>query len=448
MAVRSTVRLTALATATAALTALSSASVGQAATCRPSTENRPVCPGKGAKETSNFVDPTVLVTRYRNVRLEGRVYVGPFAKLLGGRDAPITIGEESNAQDGVTITAAPDRGDNHPDFNDLDEDEGVEIGERVILAHGASVKGPAQLGVEGPDVAGNTDAKPEVFVSFGAQVDGAILERNTQVSALARVGPGVRLRSGHVVLAGKNVDSQAEADDLSLGKVRTITAADIMFAEAVIEVNVSLARQYSRLARKARSNVRGINYDPGNSSFNPERDLPRTRSQGLEPGTNPEGCIDGTPTRRPTFRNRIIGDVCLADPASRLSDVMGSQISLRADEGDPLGFGTIRRMGTGFISHALEETTVTVGDNVLYGRRAIVHGGGRRQDGRGRGTESTVVEDDVVLGDRSVTFRSLVGKGSTIGFKSAVVSSQLAPGTQIPDRVIYVNNTVAGSVEW
>ena len=57
MAVRSTVRLTALATATAALTALSSASVGQAATCRPSTENRPVCPGKGAKETSNFVDP-------------------------------------------------------------------------------------------------------------------------------------------------------------------------------------------------------------------------------------------------------------------------------------------------------------------------------------------------------------------------------------------------------
>jgi carbonic anhydrase/acetyltransferase-like protein (isoleucine patch superfamily) len=348
-------------------------------------------------------------------------------------------------QDSVTIVAAPRRGRHS---GRRDRHGGVEIGERVILAHGATVKGPARIGVGGSDVAGNADGKPEVFVSFGAEIDGAILEQNTQVSALGRVGPGVRLRSGRVVLAGKDVDSQREADDPSLGKVRDITPADIAFAEAVIEVNTLLAREDSRLARQGRSNVRGINFDPGNTAFNPDRDLPMTRSHGVEPGTEPHGCVDGTPTRQPRFRNRIIGEVCLADPPSRLDDVMGSEISLRADEGEPLGFGKIRRMMSGVISHALEESTVEVGDNVYYGRDSIVHGGGRRQDGGGRGTESTVVEDDVTLGSRSITFRSLVGKGSTIGVKSAVVSSELAAGTRIPDRVIYLNNAVVGRVEW
>jgi hypothetical protein len=44
-------------------------------------------------------------------------------------------------------------------------------------------------------------------------VDGAWLEQNTAVSVFARVGPGVRLRSGMQVLPGKNVTTQAEADD-------------------------------------------------------------------------------------------------------------------------------------------------------------------------------------------------------------------------------------------
>jgi carbonic anhydrase/acetyltransferase-like protein (isoleucine patch superfamily) len=250
------------------------------------------------------------------------------------------------------------------------------------------------------------------------------------------------------VLAGKNVDSQREADDPSLGKVRSITPADILFAEAVIEVNTALAREYSRLARATRSNVRGINFDPGNTAFNPDRDLPKTGSEGVDPGIDPERCIGGRPTRIPAFRNRIIGEVCLGDPASRLGAVMGREISLRADEGEPLQFGAIRRMKSGVISHALEETTVEVGDGVRYGRDAIVHGGGRRQDGGGRGTESTFIEDDVWLGARSVTFRSLVGEGSRIGRKSAVVSSVLAPRTRIPNRVIYVGNAVVGRVEW
>lgn len=72
----------------------------------------------------------------------------------------------------------------------------MEIAERVILAHGASVIGPAQIGVEGTDIAPDPDDDQKVFLSFGSQVDGAVLEKNTGISALGRVGPGVRLRSG------------------------------------------------------------------------------------------------------------------------------------------------------------------------------------------------------------------------------------------------------------
>lgn len=52
-----------------------------------------------------------------------------------------------------------------------------------------------------------------MFVSFGALEDGAILERDSGLSALSPVGPGVRLRSGLLVLPGKNVTTQRQADD-------------------------------------------------------------------------------------------------------------------------------------------------------------------------------------------------------------------------------------------
>lgn len=430
-----------------------SATAQEGAECHPYPRERPVCPREAPVETANFLDDTARVKSPGDITLEGKVYVGPFAELFADDDAPIAIGEESNVQDNVTIDA---EGRRHDDDDDDDRDrhrdrrraEGVDTGERVILAHGATVIGPARLGMTGGPAPANPDEEAEVFVSFNAEIDGATLERNTQVSALARVGRGVVLRSGTVVLPGKNVDTQREADDPALGKVRALTPGDVAFAEAVIEVNIGLAREYSRMARERRSNVLGINFDPGGTAFNPDRDLPRLEAEAPEPGPEFEECTGGRPTREPRYDNRIIGEVCLADSLRRLARVQGDRIALRADEGEPLSFGHIRKMGDDVISHALEDTTVEVGDNVTYGDASVVHGGGRRQDGSGRGTESTFVEDDVSLGGLSVTFRSLVGEGSKIGYKSAVVSSELAPGTRIPSRVIYLNNAVFGPVEW
>ncbi|GAB7192840.1 hypothetical protein NUM3379_35490 [Kineococcus sp. NUM-3379] len=415
------------------------------ATCSPTPERRPVCDTGGGIATAAFVDPSATVSRPAAVHLGEHVYVGPFAAVRGGR-ANLLVGAESNLQDNVTVDTAP--------FSDAPRSQallrvglrpgsGVETGERVILAHGSSVRGPARIGVgpeiEVPDGEGGRTGDSGVFVSFGAMVDGAVLERDSGVSALARVGPGVRLRSGFIVLPGKDVRTQAEADDPALGKVRPITRADREFNAGVVEVNVGLAREYSRMAGDSPADVRGIGPDPGGNPFDRSRDLPTVES----------ALCTGPQVRDPGFRNRIIGDVCFEDSAAQLDRVMGERISLRADEGGPFGVGNVERMGDRVTFHALEGSDLHVGNRVRYGQGVIVHGGGRPQVDPTTGLAApTVIGNDVVLRDGSVVFRSFVANDSEIGTRSAVVGSELAQGQRIPDRTIYANGSVFGAVEW
>jgi carbonic anhydrase/acetyltransferase-like protein (isoleucine patch superfamily) len=414
-----------------------SATAAEPEGCHPTKENRPVCQAGSPAETATFLDATAEVEEPEHVSLAEHVYVGPFAELVADDDAPISIGDESNVQDNVQILGARDddsdddggrraaRGEGHAE-------PGVEIGDRVILAHGVSVIGPAQIGVEGSDIPADPAGVQEVFLSFSSQVDGAVLERNTGVGALGRVGPGVRLRSGFIVLPGKNVTTQAEADDPALGKVRLINEADVAFNEAVIEVNIALAREYTRLYRDKASNVRGVNFDPGHTEFNHDRNLPS---------------FAGQEKRVPGFRNRLIGDLNLLDTFSRFSSVSGARISIRADEGEPFGVGLVDQMGDDVIFHALEGTELVTGDRVVYGDKVVVHGGGRVIIA-GDPEEPTVVGDDVVLEDESIVFRSTIGEGSVIGQRSVVVGSELAPGTEVPPRTIIINGVKFGDVEW
>jgi carbonic anhydrase/acetyltransferase-like protein (isoleucine patch superfamily) len=405
-------------------------------------------------ESATFVDPTAHLKSAHHIQLGSRTYIAPFAELLA-EEAPIRIGSESNVQDNVRIVAAEDDGDDVT--GDDDEDGGVVIGDRVILAHGATVKGPARIGVDettndrdASAFAGETklpDPDPETFIFFGAEVDGAIIEKNAQVGPLARVGPGIRLKSGYVVLPGKNIAAPADLKDTS--KVRPIEDGDKLLAEAVIHVNTSLAAEYTRMYGEDHASVRGINFDPGHTDFNPVRNLPETgatapadphaAAEDLEDG---QSYCNGTPTRDPDFRNRIIGAVCLEDSRPALGHKLGHGISLRADEGEPFSVGHIHSMGSHTTFHALEEANLEVGDGVTYGRRVLVHGGDRKLDGR-----PTVVEDDVTLMDRSVTFRSHVGEGATVGYKSAVIDSDIAPGQRVADRTIVLGGTTS-KVEW
>ena len=400
--------------------------------CHPIKENRPVCAAGSSVETATFLDPTATVEKPEHVSLAEHVYVGPFAEILADDDAPIIIGEESNVQDNVLIRGKGGGGSHQTGPGQGQAKPGVEIADRVILAHGASVIGPAQIGVQGTNIPADPDNDQEVFLSFSSQVDGAVLEKNTGVSALARVGPGVRLRSGFLVLPGKNVTTQEQADNPALEKVRPINEADVAFNEAVIEVNTALAREYTQLYRDDPSSVRGANLDPGNTHFNPNRDLPS---------------FAGREQRVPEFRNRLIGDLDLNDTFQRFSSVSGSRVSLRADEGEPFVLGSVDRMRDDVIFHALEGTNLVTGDRVEYGRKVVVHGGGRVVIA-GKPEKPTVVGDDVVLQDESIVFRSTIGNHSVIGKRSVVVGSDLAPGTVVPPQTVVINGVKFGDVEW
>ena len=249
----------------------------------------------------------------------------------------------------------------------------------------------------------------------------------------------MRLRSGTVVLPGKNVTTQEQADDPALGKVRKIVETDVEFNAGVVEVNVGLAREYSRLAREDATAVRGINVDPGGNEFDESRDAPTVES----------ALCTGPEARAPESRNRVIGDVCFEDTLDDLDRKLGDSISIRADEGGPFSIGTITAMDDRVIFHALEGSDLQVGERVDYGSRTVVHGGGRPQVDATTGLAApTIIGNDVVLAPQSVVFRSLLRNGTTVGFKSAVVGSETTLDQVVPDRTIYANDAVFGPVEW
>jgi carbonic anhydrase/acetyltransferase-like protein (isoleucine patch superfamily) len=352
-----------------------------------------------------------------------KVYVAPFAQL-DATNAPISIAAGSNAQDQVKIIASG---------------TGVQIGERVIMAHMAVVKGAAKIGTQGStgpftDPVTNTQFNNDIaktFLAFNCEIDGATVERNTVVTFLARVGPGVTLPAGKVVLPGKNVTTNLEASSGSLGKVADLTQADVALMEGIIEVNEAFAKGYTELARADSSNVQGINYAPV-TFFNP--------------GGLPQ--IGGIATRDPNFRNRIIGNIVLQDSLATLTNKIGSRISLRADEGGLFNVGEIAGMANDVVFHALKANSLTLGNGIGYGPRALVHGGRQVVNGVANGPE-TSVGNSVGLAPNSVIFRSVIGERSAVGQRSAVFNSTLAPRTEIRSRTIYADNgNLILPVEW
>lgn len=357
---------------------------------------------------SSFTDPTATVSDPATLVVGDLVFIGPFANIVSAR--PIRIGAESDVQDNVALLATTGP---------------INLGEQVILAHGAAVYSRSSIGEEG--VCADGAARCPSFVGFNAVVDGAIIEKDAMVGHLAKVAPGVRIPSGRKVLPGKLVQNQKQVAE----KTAPLTAADRVFMNGVIEVNVSFAQNYPLLASIHPSKVRGISVDPGKTEFNPEREAPT---------------LAGVPTQAPEFRNRIIGDVRMADSLARLDEVMGSNISLRADEGEPFDVGAITAMESMTTFHALEHNHLEMGDAGKYGYHSLVHGGPTEFDPLRPNTTRTGA--NFTLGAESVFFRSAAGDNVTIGFKSLVQQCDLPTGTIVPNRTIRICGTPDSKVEW
>ncbi len=150
--------------------------------------------------------------------------------------------------------------------------------------------------------------------------------------------------------------------------------------------------------------------------------------------------LNGAATEDPTFRNRIIGDVRIGNTLDQLKQVMGAQISLRADEGHPFVIGSIASMASNTTFHALEETDITVGNDGRYGYHSVVHGGG--------GEGATAAGNGVSVGDWAVLFRSTVADGVSIGYKSLVQQANLPSGKVVPDCTVIIGAAAPVPVEW
>lgn len=351
----------------------------------------------------SFVDPTATMYGAADIHLGQEVFVGPFARLLAaGATRSIHVGDESNIQDSVVVDAT--RGS-------------VTLGEMAILAHGATAKSGAEIGEHGTCPGGAAHCPS--FVGFNSEVDGAVVDKDAMVLHLARVGPGVHIPSGRKVSSGRNITTQQDV----MSKTEPVTAGDRLFMAGVVEVNVAFAHGYSQLQAEDPSNVRGINYDPGGTAFNPVRNLPT---------------LGGVPTRDPSSRSRIIGDVRLPDGVSAARAAVSS---LRADEGEPFVVGGIDFMGSNSTFHALEHTGMALGPSGFYGTHSLVHGGpafdGTTRSGAG-----------LRLGSHAVLFQSHVGNRVTIGDRSLVQASNLPDGAVVPARTVVVGGAVAGAVEW
>lgn len=356
----------------------------------------------------HFTDPSAHVRG--KVTLGDEVFVGPFATLISDAGHEIKIGAESNVQDNVMLEATKGN---------------ITLGELTILAHGATVKGEAELGEHG-QCPNASDSHCPCFVGFNSEVDGATIEKDAMVGHLARVAPGITLHSGLKVLPGKNVTTQAEADDTSLGKVAALVAADRDFMHGVIEVNVAFAGQYAHLQS---AEITGINVDP-DTAFNVGKQLPT---------------LLGTPTQDASFRNRIIGGVLLSNSLAQLDDLMGSHDSLRADEGSPFILGPIAFMGSSITFHALEHTAIQIGGNGRFESNSLIHGGPNSFN-----SNTTTVGFGFRLGAKSVFFSSRIGALGRVGFKSVVLSTDFGAslGRRVGDCQVISNGVTVGNVEW
>jgi carbonic anhydrase/acetyltransferase-like protein (isoleucine patch superfamily) len=364
--------------------------------------------GATAPKESSFIDPSATIEcgePFKPCSFGSRVYIGPFATLKAGPNSraktpSITIGNDSNVQDNALLDAT--------------NRQPITLGEKVIIAHGAAVYGGAKIGVDG-----TCPPAPLVcasFVGFNSEIaEGAIVERNAMVLHLARVGPGVRIPSGKVVMSGKNVTSDAQIPD----KTMDITTGDQMFMEGVINVNLALAAGYIALEQKDPTNVCGVNY-------NPETDWTRT---SILPS------FAGKPRRFPNSPHRIIGDVRLADKAL---PKMGMNIALRADEGTPFVVGTIFSVADFTTFHALRDTQLNLGNDGKYGVGSLVHGGKDKLTSTGRNFE---------LGNDSVFYNSTAGDNCHIGPMSLVEKTNLGADTDIPAKTVVLAGERT-AVEW
>ena len=141
-------------------------------------------------EEGVFVDPSAVVIG--DVRLASNVSIWPGVVIRGDVNS-ITIGEETNIQDGAVLHVTH-RSASNPEGYPLKVGKGVTVGHKAVL-HGCTIGDLCLIGI-------------------GAIVmDGAIIEDQVMVGAGALVPPGKRLESGYLYVGSPARPSRPLKDE-------------------------------------------------------------------------------------------------------------------------------------------------------------------------------------------------------------------------------------------
>ncbi len=388
----------------------------------PVRPNTPVLPYAAANADATFIDPSARIVEGLRISFADSTFVGPFAGL-DASSGFLKVGRMSALLDNSELVANPGRSaGNH----------GVEVGDQTVIGFGARVEGPSRVG----SFAGS--ARPTAL-GANARVVNATIEPGAVVGPGAVVS-GVTIASGLRVLPGASVTTQAEASDLSLGKVVKVTSSDLETLQKDLTGYSTLAEGYSALYQgQSNTGAAGspLIVTPSPKVFN--GNLSQVRGTSREPASpgstgrriRPRFLASGGKTIGAAFSDfpaRITGQVVFFQKAEQVASRVGRRVAIRGDEGQPITLRSIRRLGTGVTIHAERGGSLTIGRGFRAGQGAVILGG-----------RGSTVGDGVTVGSRSVVERSQLGSGVVIGDGAIVVDTTLPDGAVVPAGAVIVN---------
>ena len=170
---------------------------------------------------SAYVDKTAIICG--KVVIGENVFVGPYAVIRAdevdesGQMQPITIGANSNIQDGVVI---------HSKAGGL-----VRVGEYSSIAHRSIVHGPCVLG-------------DRVFLGFNSVVFNCTIGSNSVIRHNSVI-ENCKVPENFHIPSTTNVHN-----DEDLAKIPLVSADTASFSESVAMTNIELVKGYKRLSNE------------------------------------------------------------------------------------------------------------------------------------------------------------------------------------------------------
>ena len=188
-----------------------------------------------------YIDPLGLVIG--DCEIGKLVLVAPFAVCRGDEGTPIHIGDYSNMQDGVILHAleTTSHGKNMDDRrysaegsllkgngSEFKNGFAIYVGDKVSLAHGVQVHGPAYIG-------------NDTFVGMKSFIFNAKIGKRVAVGVSSTITDGVTIPDNKFVPPGTIITTQAQADALP----SRVGSPYEKINSAVLHVNQELAKGYN-----------------------------------------------------------------------------------------------------------------------------------------------------------------------------------------------------------